>query len=242
MTEEKFNELFPLVERFTGSQGTRDCFLFSALETMYRNPKTRGQYYKLFEQKGDDILVTIPAYKDFNGTVKFSNGEVITNFSSSSSAKHYMMLEQAYARTALRAEKNTPIGKNPITTNDYEYLYNRLNGGQTDNVLNDLLDRNPNLVKLKNNKKLVKRTQTIFLKKSNPDGVIKFFDKHGNRSDLIFNLGIRLDSNCYHAISVKSYNPETKMLTIIDPNNTYISQDAIIGKDTIKAFLFHSAV
>ena len=218
MTEEKFNELFPLVERFTGSQGTEDCFLFSALETMYRNPKTRGQYYKLFEQKGDDILVTIPAYKDFNGTVKFSNGEVITNFSSSSSAKHYMMLEQAYARTALRAEKNTPIGKNPITTNDYEYLYNRLNGGQTDNVLNDLLDRNPNLVKLKNNKKLVKRTQTIFLKKSNPDGVIKFFDKHGNRSDLIFNLGIRLDSNCYHAISVKSYNPETKMLTIIDPN------------------------
>ena len=172
MTKEKFNELFPLVERFTGSQGANDCFLFSVLETMYRNPKTRGQYYKLFEQKGDDILVTIPAYKDFNGTVKFSNGEVITNFNSSSGAKHYMMLEQAYARTALRAEKNTPIGKNPITTNDYEYLYNRLNGGQTDDVLNDLLDQNPNLVKLKNNKKLVKGTQTIFLKKSSNFGKI----------------------------------------------------------------------
>lgn len=217
ISEENFNKLFPLVERFTGSQGRNDCFLYSALETMYRNPKTRGQYYKLFEQKGDDILVTIPAYKDFNGTVKFANGKINLGMDSGTGANHYLMLEQAYARTALRHEKSTPIGKNPITTDDYEYLYKRLEGGQTGEVLREFLNFNPNLTKLKNNTKLVKGTKTVFLKKPNPEGVINFFDKYGNNSDLIFNLGIKISDNYYHAISVKSYNPKTKMLTIIDP-------------------------
>ena len=218
MTEEKFNDLFPLVERFTGSQGPADCFLYSALETLYRNPKTRGQYYKLFEQKGDDILVTIPAYKDFKGTVTFNNGEITTACNSGSGAKHNLLLEQAYARTGLRLEKNTPIGKNPTTTDDYEYLYERLCGGQTGDVLRDLLNHNSNLATLKNNKNLVKRTQSFFLKKPNPTGVIKMFDTYGTKSNLMFNLGIKIGDDCYHAISVQSYNPETKMLTIIDPN------------------------
>ena len=216
MTEEKFNDLFPLVERFTGSQGYANCFLYSALETMYRNPKTRGQYYKLFEQKGDDILVTIPAYKDFNGTVKFTNGDITTVFSSGRSAKHNLMLEQAYARTALRLEKNTPIGKNPTTTDDYEYLSERLNGGQTGDVLRDLLNFNPNLKGLKNNRNLVKGTQTLFFKKPNPEGVKKLFDTYGTKPDLMFNIGVKNESS-YHAISVKSYNPETGIVTIIDP-------------------------
>ena len=64
---------------------------------------------------------------------------------------------------------------------------------------------------------MVKGTQEIFLKKPNPDGIIKLFDKHGNRSDLIFNLGIRECEACYHAISVKAYNPETQTITIVNP-------------------------
>ena len=51
MTEEKFNELFPLVDRYTGMQGWDDCYHISALDSIYRNPNSRGSYYKMFEQK-----------------------------------------------------------------------------------------------------------------------------------------------------------------------------------------------
>ena len=239
MTEEKFNDLFPLVERFTGSQGYVNCFLYSALETMYRNPKTRGQYYKLFEQKGDDILVTIPAYKDFNGTVKFTNGDITTVSSSGCGAKHNLMLEQAYARTALRLEKNTPIGKNPTTTDDYEYLSERLHGGQTGDVLRDLLNFNPNLTRLKNNRKLVKGTQTLFLKKPNLEGVKKLFDTYGTKPDLMFNIGVKSGSSG-HAISVKSYDPETGIVTIIDPNRLGVYEEMSLSElvpDIVKIWI-----
>lgn len=229
MTEEKFNDLFPLVERFTGSQEHNDCFLYSALETMYRNPKTRGQYYKLFEQKGNDILVTIPAYKDFNGTVKFANGDITTAFGSGSGVKHNLLLEQAYARTGLRLEKNTPITKDPVTTDDIEYLYTRLNGGQTGDVLRDLLNINPNLTRLKNNRNLAKGTKTLFFKKPNPEGAKKLFDTYGTKPDLMFNLGIKSGSG-YHAISVKSYNPETGIVTIIDPTRLGVYEEKSLSE------------
>lgn len=219
MTEEKFNELFPLVERFAGSQGYHDCFLYSGIESMYRNPKTRGQYYKLFEQKGDDVLVTIPAYKDFKGTIIFNNGEINTGSGSGYGAKHTLMVEQAYARTALRKEVNTPIGKDPTTTEDLEYLYERLDGGQTSDVLRDLLNINPNLVRLKNNRKIAKGVQEVFFRTPKPDNVKKLFDEYGNNPKLMINLGIR-DGRTHHAISVKSYNPETGVIEIIDPTRT----------------------
>ena len=219
MTEEKFNELFPPVERFIGSQGHNDCFLYSAMESIYRNPKTRAQYYKLFEQKGDDILVTIPAYRNFNGTVTFNNGEIITVMDAGNGAKHYQMLEQAYARTALRKEATTPIGKDPITTDDYEYLYERLHGGQTKDAMRDLLNINPNHTRLKNNKKIAKGAHEIYFAKPNPSYAKELLDKYGNNPRLIANLGLDVGP-CYHAVSVKSYNPETGIIEIIDPNTT----------------------
>lgn len=221
MTEEKFNELFPLVERFTSSQGKNDCFLYSAMESLYRNPKTRGKYYKLFEQKGDDIFVTIPAYKDFNGIVKFPEGDVITSYNAGNGAKHYSMLEQAYGRTALRKEANCPVGKNPLKTDDLEYLQSRLHGGQTSDALRDFLNFDHNLtLHLKSNRKVVKDVHEIFFKASKPNDVKNILDKLGNNPNVMVNLGIKTNAGYYHAISLKSYNPQTEIVEIIDPNKT----------------------
>lgn len=142
MTEEKFNELFPLVDRFSTQQGDDDCYLISCLIGMYRNPQTRGAYYKMFEQKGNDICVTIPAYKGYKGEVRFSEGEISTIWSNADAAKNVQMLERAYSRTALRSDlsdKSISSGKNPLTTDDLGYLQERIKSGKLETVMRELL-------------------------------------------------------------------------------------------------------
>ena len=90
-----------------------------------------------------------------------------------------------------------------------------MNGGQTGDVLRDLLNCNPNLKGLKNNRNLVKEHKYYF-SKNQIRRRQKLFDTYGTKPDLMFNIGVKNESS-YHAISVKSYNPETGIVTIIDP-------------------------
>lgn len=228
MTEEKFNELFPLIDRYTTIQGSNDCYLISVLDSLHRNPRTRGKYYKMFEQQGDDIYVTIPAYKDYNGRIKFPNGEINLSYGSADAAKHMQMLEQTYARTALRNEPITPIGKDPLTTDDIDYLVKRNKAGNPEDVLREILLFNNNIQKKRS------MWHKIYLHfADNPqrlEKVKKIFEQYGTNPDIFFNLGLYSPGKSYgHAVYSRAYNPETKKLSVIDPE--YCSYQAELAVD-----------
>lgn len=216
MTEEKFNDLFPLVDRFTTRQGIEDCYFISAMDALYKNPKSRGSYYKMFEQKGDDIYVTIPAYKDFQGTIKFPNGKIDVTSLSADGAKHIQMLEQTYARTALRNLPRVPASKDPLTTNNLYYLNDRNKGGFSKDVIQEVLLYNNNIQR--NNIK--RKINTYTCQNVSPDAVDKFFEHYNSKSkDIICNIGILPPgANTGHALQVIAYNPKTKNFQIVDPN------------------------
>lgn len=216
MTEEKFNELFPLVDRWTTQQGAEDCYLISALDTIYRNPKTRAKYYKMFEQKGNDICVTIPAYKDFKGEVKFPNGEIKTITMNADSAKHIQMVERAYARTALRNQNTTPVGQDPLTTDDLVYLADRNRSGHSSDVMQEILGFNRGAKKYNHKGEVI--TYSVD-NKCNETDIHNFFLRKGTNPDkVIFNIGLlKPGQNSGHAMELKSYNPQDKTFTLIDP-------------------------
>lgn len=214
MSEESFNKLFPLVQRFSCTQGLGDCFLISALENLYSNPHARGKYYKLFEQQGDDIVVTLPAYKDFNGSVRFAKGELEKSCGSANGARHMQLVEQTYARTALRAEKFTPTTQNPLKTDDIDFLNKRIDGGQTSDAIRDLLGIDDSLISPK--------ISTIIVKNDNKEEIKELIEKNINDEHIIINLGYCTNNarTTGHAISIKGYNPQKGKITICDPNNT----------------------
>lgn len=209
ISEEKFNELFPLVDRFTTIQGKNDCYFISPLTAMYKNPKTRGNYYKMFEQKGNDIYVTIPAYKDFLGEVKFPNGQIETSFINSKAAKNVQMLEQTYARTALRNGTKYTFTENPLTIDNLEYLQQRIDGGFTQNVLKEILPNQNVAIK-----KIIDKNQI--------EQTLKDF---ANNKKTIIQESFKTNRNTGHARTVTAYNPYIKTVTVIDPHYTAVEEN-----------------
>lgn len=224
MTEENFNKLFPLVDRFSTIQGFEDCYLISVLNSIYQNPKTRAQYYKMFKQKGNDILVTIPAYKDFKGTTRFIDGKVVTNANSDNAAPHIQMLEHTYSRVALRSAKETPqfaSGENPLITQNTDFLSERISGGLLDTVLKEILP--------------TKKLKEFWVNTTNDKEKIEYLLKNfGADSRYIITEGHQVGTGMGHAISVKSYEPKSKTVTIVDP---YVA--GIQSKMSLKDFLEH---
>jgi hypothetical protein len=215
MSEEKFNELFPLVDRFSTVQGNGDCYFISALNSLYKNPKTRGLYYKMFKQEGKDILVTIPAYKDFKGTVRFPNAEIKTMNNSSDAAKNVQMLEQAYARVSLRnsydLQKSVSNNENPLVTDNLDFLYSRIYSGHSDNVYNEFLS---GLKKSKN-------FEIVTLQ--DKDKISECITKNLNNPNYIITDQFIVHNNTGHVISLDKINASTSDVSIIDPSIPAVS-------------------
>ena len=210
MTEEKFNELFPLVDRFSTHQAIDNCYFIAPLNSLYENPKTRGAYYKLFEQKGDDIFVTIPAYKEYGGVIKFPKGEISTDMISgftTDGAKHIQMIEQAYARSAFRKGDKISISQNPQQTTDLEFLNRRIRGGQPADVMREFQP----VINYK------ATTNQIYINDKNRGQVQNILEEYANNPKYIINEGFGTGKNTGHARHVKSYDKEKGTVSIIDP-------------------------
>ena len=210
MTEEKFNELFPLVDRFSTHQAIDNCYFIAPLNSLYENPKTRGAYYKLFEQKGDDIFVTIPAYKEYGGVIKFPKGEISTDMISgftTDGAKHIQMIEQAYARSAFRKGDKISISQNPQQTTDLEFLNRRIRGGQPADVMREFQP----VINYK------ATTNQIYINDKNREQVQNILEEYANNPKYIINEGFGTGKNTGHARHVKSYDKEKGTVSIIDP-------------------------
>lgn len=210
MTEEKFNELFPLVDRFSTHQAIDNCYFIAPLNSLYENPKTRGAYYKLFEQKGEDIFVTIPAYKEYGGVIKFPKGEISTDMISgftTDGAKHIQMIEQAYARSAFRKGDKISISQNPQQTTDLEFLNRRIRGGQPADVMREFQP----VINYK------ATTNQIYINDKNREQVQNILEEYANNPKYIINEGFGTGKNTGHARHVKSYDKENGTVSIIDP-------------------------
>lgn len=210
MSEESFNKLFPLVDRFTTQQGgIGDCYLLTTLDSLYRNPRTRGEYYKMFVEKGDDICVTIPAYKDYLGEVRFPKGEFNSWWKHSNSALNVQMLERTYARTALRNARSVKAGgtTNPITTNDMSDLYERISGGLERDVIRDILP---------DKKDVSIRYFNEFTKK---DKIKDILTNYAANPRYIIEHGYKTGTG-FHGVNIESYDPVNEIVTIINPWRT----------------------
>ena len=230
MSEEKFNELFPLVDRFSVAQAQDDCYLIASMNNIYLNPTSRGAYYKMFEQKGDDIFVTIPAYKEYGGVIKFPKGQIKTdveNRFSSNGPKHIQMLEQAYSRSVFRQGKNIPNDLDPQITDNLEYLNKRIRGGNFERVMSEFEE-------IFGKKGTTKR---INIESDNRKDVEKILIDYVNNPRYIVNEGYGQGLGMSgHARSVRSYNPQTKSVTILDPSVAGVQMEIPLA-DFVKKLL-----
>lgn len=216
MTEEAFDKLFPLGNRFITKQTYGNCYFISIIKSLYENPRTRGTYYKMFEQVGDDIQVTIPAYKDYKGTVIFPKGNVKIDMRSAKASKHVHMLEQTYERTAIRVDDRTIANGNyldTLNTDNIAYLHKRTEGGFSINVLNEML------ADLKAEGKFFVRNYTD---KKQIENALNLYS--GNPRYII-NESHWASPTAGHAISIRKYDPVTRKVTIADPNNSSIQTE-----------------
>ena len=75
-----------------------------------------------------------------------------------------------------------------------------------------------------------KKLQTLFFRTPNQDKIKTIFDKYGNNPNVMFNLGIKVGENSYHAISVHSYNPETQIFKIVDPDKLGVYEEKTLDE------------
>lgn len=223
MSEEKFNELFPLVDRFVTRQSSDTCYLVSTITELYKNPHTRGAYYKMFEQVGDDIYVTIPAYKNYGGKIKFDGGNIITDTNhgySSIAARHTQMVEQAYSRASLKIANNRTT-ENPLTTNNLKFLNERIRGGQMIDTYSEFIDYIP----AKN-----KHIHRIDVDNTDINSVDNFLREYANNERYIITEAAYTSKNSGHAIIIRGYNPQTKSLLVVDPESAGVIKEIPLAK------------
>lgn len=102
LSKETFEKLFPPLETFALVQGDIDnCFFVCAVFDFLKNPKTRGTLFSMFEEKEDEIIVTIPDSK--NNPISFPKNYKNKTTEHIFGSLGIQMLENAYLQT--RANK-----------------------------------------------------------------------------------------------------------------------------------------
>lgn len=106
MDRDTFFKMFPPLESHATAQGQMgDCwFVSGGLDALMSNPKSRAQFYQMFSQKGNDIVIKLPPYKDaylddVPTEIVFKNGKLHSpglNGSKVSGAPAIQLFEQAF--------------------------------------------------------------------------------------------------------------------------------------------------
>lgn len=208
MSREKFEELFPLVDRFVSVQGDDDCYLITVLNSLYRNPTTRGSYYKMFEQNGNDIYVTIPAYKEYGGKIKFKDGKIMTVKGSAIASKNLQMLERAYSRLSLRYPQiEGEANINPLTTKNLTFLQERIRFGLEDETFNEFVQ--------------LEGCDSIDIEKNKPKG-IKILEKYAANPKYILTETVdTTGQGDLHSIVIEKYDKQAGIVYYTDPYKSW---------------------
>lgn len=246
MSKEKYQELFPLVERFATKQNRLgDCYLVSSINNIMRNPKARAQLLKSYELDGNDIKVTIQAYKDFDGTTIFKDGiiNLDNKYMHMFGAKGLQILEQSYARTALREHYH-----DIFTNANSSYINNlmsRIPGGFSHIATQELLGTPEFLTTPKIPESII--DQSVMLYKNND--FMQVLNKYNKNSNYILGFStISKDKmpsesaidNTYnivsnHAYSFLNLDEAAKTVTISNPHNG--SLDITLPVEVFKKYI-----
>ena len=228
ISKEQFDRLFPIIDRFSTSQGESDnCYFIAALIAMMNNPITCPYIFSSFEKYQDGILCTIKGYKDFFGTTFFKEGKVQTADNSLYGTDGMKMFEQAYALTALRENDNN------LKKSLYQLL-KRIEVGNAADVLSEALGLDYTKVLSEKEFKKLNFFQNKRLKHSalvvnfnNKKNLEQYLSKYGNDKNVINiiswseveDLPKTKNSDMYtnHCYVIHSYNPEKKTVNIISP-------------------------
>ena len=117
------------------------------------------------------------------------------------------MFEQSYARTSLRSGKKISLEKNPLTTDDINFLQNRIGGGRQEDVIKELF---PEELQIGN------FSQGNIYNKSD----IEYFLKNYAGNDrYIVTEAFKTGIDGGHAVSITGFNPKEKLVKVVDPNN-----------------------
>ena len=244
MTKEKYLELFPPVLRFaSGQQRVGNCFFVTSLFSSMEDASARPDIYKSFELNGNDVVVTIKAYEDYDGSTTYENSNIVLPPENRHMAgcKGLQMYEQAYARVALREESNDPL---PSLTMDTapQTLMARVNGGKPFEVMSEIHGID-NIARTENGKvewntpipDKGRFSIGILFQNNSPDAVSKLegylerFVKKGSmvkfgtigkpNADAESMLLPEYNIVSTHAYSISGYDKNTKTVIISNPHN-----------------------
>ena len=237
LSKEQYLKLFPPIERFSTTQGSLgDCYLVSSLVSCMENPTARAQLYKLFKANGEDITVTIKAYEEYGGSYTFKNGEIELDKQNRhlTGCIGLQMLEQVYARVALREEKFDYL---PSLTEDIskDSMMMRIKSGNSHIALSEILGLDNLGVQNFIPKDFSKATLAMVLDSKNKihlsqaESIIK---QYANNKDFILNFGTKEKENAQaestflkeynlvsnHGYSIINYDEASRIVKMINPH------------------------
>lgn len=141
--KETFKKLFPPGKRYYISQNqTGNCYLLAGLYKKMENPKEQHEIYKMFEQNGDKITVTLPNFKkhpvEFDLTdQKWSNHNTLAD-----SCLGNKMIELTYAINKFLGHFTTSGAKNLIEKGiKFSDLSKRVTSGHMNEAMNELFEK-----------------------------------------------------------------------------------------------------
>ena len=254
MDRKTFDKLFPPIERFMIKQKTNDCYLLTPIFDCMRNPASRAEIYKSFKLDGDDVICTIKAYKDFNGSVRFEKGNLPYDFTYVDACDGVKMLEYAYAKTALRY---TPVEISPYL-NSNPCLNNRITGGEASHAYHELLGlknldyiiKMPKINKKTGRKEVeclidVQREVLPLPKKfalhnthlhSEKDW-LKILEEYANKDEYLISFSTFKNADDRslgiiptHVYSIVGYNSSNRTVKIVNPHNTAVVRELPISE------------
>ena len=214
MSKEKFDDLFPAGERLLIRQGKiGNCYLIAVLISMMNNPLGRIYLYKSFEQKGEDIICTLRAYKDYGGSIKYPKGKLPKVDTRLDGCKGLQMLEHTDAEIALRNTEGIKHKKGKFLKN-----YDRLEGGFPIDVFTDITGAEQ-VSEIDDNFK--HKTIKLTLEDKSRD----FLDKYINSKNNCCTGFFYFDNKKYnilgnHVYEFRKYDKANDAVIIVNPHNS----------------------
>lgn len=224
---ETFEKLFPPYETLCMKQSdnAHDCYVISGgILTFMRNPKARVKLMQMFSKDGNDVIVTIPALKDY--PIRFLNGEAQYGSMNLEGSKGIIMLEEAYAKARYIKENNLNIPSELVNADD---ALEHISRGLNHEVYNDFFGT-------KDSKAYLEKSYKPFIKTFEKQGILtskdemkKLLDKFAQNDNILVSAATGRDSTANasdysimmgHAYAIEKIDKKNKAVYIINPYNT----------------------
>lgn len=239
ITPQKYEELFPLVDRYVNRQGyIGDCYLISAFDALMDKPKGKIALLSLFSQEGNDVILKFP---NSQIPIVFKDGQVFdANGHQVSGAKGIQMLEQAYFfyRDQNLQKQDMPIDAMARLTDKQQLIKQIGQGGYTSDVIDDIIGRPEPPFNLKTVLKELNPFKSLFSKstplreilmdiQNNRGEVISYTCKEPNLNVFNRERSVNSEYDLYspHAYTLKAYDEIEDMVYLTNPHHTgYITE------------------